>query len=181
MPVQIKRYANRKLYNTETSRYITLKGIAALIEEGETVRVVDNESGEDITSIALSQILVDHERNHTASSSVLTEFVHRGGDAIASAFRKRMEDASDGLEEIQKNMRRLVEPGDKHESSRLSDWVAFTPPDFDKVLTRGLERVLSALDLPSRKEIEKLNQNLEQVLEQLESLTTSEDEPPKDD
>ncbi len=52
MPVQIKRYANRKLYNTETSRYITLKGIAALIEEGETVRVVDNETGEDITSIA---------------------------------------------------------------------------------------------------------------------------------
>ncbi len=84
-------------------------------------------------------------------------------------------------------MRRLVDLGDKNdlgdksEPSRLSDWVAFAPPDFDKVLTRGLERVMSALDLPSRKEIEKLNQNLEQVLEQLEALTPGQDEPAEDD
>jgi polyhydroxyalkanoate synthesis repressor PhaR len=51
--VQIKRYANRKLYNTATSRYITLKGIAELIEAGDEVRVVDNETGEDITSVTL--------------------------------------------------------------------------------------------------------------------------------
>ena len=64
--VLIKRYANRKLYNTETSRYITLKGIAELIEQGAEVRVVDNETGEDITSVALSQILVDNERAQRA-------------------------------------------------------------------------------------------------------------------
>ena len=64
MTVLIKRYANRKLYNTRTSRYITLKGIAELIEVGEDIRVIDNESGEDITSITLSQILVDTERSN---------------------------------------------------------------------------------------------------------------------
>ncbi len=45
MAILIKRYANRKLYNTEASRYITLKGIAELLEEGEEVHVVDNETG----------------------------------------------------------------------------------------------------------------------------------------
>jgi len=54
MSVLIKRYANRKLYNTQTSRYITLKGIAELIDAGEDVRVIDNETGEDITNVALS-------------------------------------------------------------------------------------------------------------------------------
>ena len=54
MIVLIKRYANRKLYNTQTSRYITLKGIGELVEVGSEVRVVDNETGEDITSVTLS-------------------------------------------------------------------------------------------------------------------------------
>ena len=64
MAILIKRYANRKLYNTQTSRYITLKGIAELIDDGEKVRVIDNETGEDITSVALSQILVDTVRSN---------------------------------------------------------------------------------------------------------------------
>ena len=62
MPIRIKRYANRKLYNTETSRYITLKGIATLLEDGQEVEVIDNATGEDITGVTLSQILVDTER-----------------------------------------------------------------------------------------------------------------------
>ena len=69
MSVLIKRYANRKLYNTQTSRYITLKGIAELIEADEEVRVIDNETGEDITNVALSQILVDNHRSNSALSA----------------------------------------------------------------------------------------------------------------
>ncbi|MFP6564765.1 MAG: polyhydroxyalkanoate synthesis regulator DNA-binding domain-containing protein, partial [Myxococcota bacterium] len=82
MPTLIKRYANRKLYNTRTSRYITLKGIAELIEVGEDVRVIDNETGEDITNVALSQILVGNERTgSTVSKTLLSELISRGGDA----------------------------------------------------------------------------------------------------
>ena len=51
MPVLIKRYANRKLYNTASSRYITLRGIAELLERGEEVKVLDNETGEDMTAV----------------------------------------------------------------------------------------------------------------------------------
>ena len=80
MTILIKRYANRKLYNTQTSRYITLKGIAELIEANEDVRVIDNETGEDITSVALSQILVDSEREgRTVSRTLLSDLIQRGG------------------------------------------------------------------------------------------------------
>src|SRR2546425_12206522 len=86
--VLIKRYANRKLYNTETSRYITLKGIALLIEQGADVRVVDNETGEDITSVALSQILVDNERAQRAGPrGLLSDLIPRGGDALYGALK----------------------------------------------------------------------------------------------
>ena len=78
MAVLIKRYENRKLYNTQTSRYITLKGISELLEDDEEVQVIDNESGEDITSVTLSQILVDTERsNRAVPGNLLSELVQR--------------------------------------------------------------------------------------------------------
>ena len=89
MSILIKRYANRKLYNTKSSRYITLKGIAELLDEGEEVRVIDNETGDDITSIALSQILVDSKRsNSPPPSSLLSQIMERGGDALYDALKK---------------------------------------------------------------------------------------------
>lgn len=165
MAVLIKRYANRKLYNTRTSRYITLKGIAELLEEGEEVRVIDNESGEDITSVTLSQILVDTERaNRAVPGSLLSELVHRGGDALYGALRRGVGDASEGIEEIQKNMRRLLGGRERR------DWIAFTPPDLDQMVQRTIERVLGALDLPRRSDLEALHARLDRVMEALESL-----------
>jgi polyhydroxyalkanoate synthesis repressor PhaR len=109
MTTLIKRYSNRKLYNTETSRYITLKGIAELIEHGDEVRVIDNETGEDITSIALSQILVDSERSQRAvPGSVLSDLIQKGGDALYGALRRGVEDASDGIGDLQRNVRRAI-------------------------------------------------------------------------
>ncbi|TDJ12465.1 MAG: transcriptional regulator, partial [Deltaproteobacteria bacterium] len=94
MTVLIKRYANRKLYNTQTSRYITLKGISELIEAGEEIRVIDNETGEDITKVSLSQILLDSERaGRQVPKSLLTDLFQRGGDALYGALRKSAQDA----------------------------------------------------------------------------------------
>jgi len=170
MAVLIKRYANRKLYNTQTSRYITLKGIAELLEEDEEVQVIDNESGEDITSVTLSQILVDTERsNRAVPGNLLSELVQRGGDALYGALRRSMGDASDGLEDFQKNMRRLLGNKDR-EDGDTRDWIAFTPPDMDRVVQRTIERVFNALDLPRRSDIEALNQRLDRVVDAIESL-----------
>ena len=177
MATLIKRYANRKLYNTETSRYITLKGIAELIEGGEEVRVVDNETGEDITSIALSQILVDNERSKgSASGSVLTELISRGGDVLYNALRRGVGDAQEGIEEIQKNVRRLVQ---RDGESPLGDWIAYSAPDIEKVVQRAVERVLKVLDLPRRSDLDALNANLDRVARALENLGATRAETPR--
>ena len=164
--VLIKRYANRKLYNTATSRYITLKGIAELIEAGEAVRVIDNESGEDITSVTLSQILVDTERSsRRVPGTVLTDLIQRSGDALYSALKRGVGPASEGFDEIQRNVRKLL----SREGAMRREWIAFASPDLDRIVQRAVERVLRALDLPTRHDLEALEQRLDHLSELLGS------------
>ena len=61
MPI-IKRYPNRKLYDTEAKRYVTLETITQMIHEGQEVQVVDHETGEDLTNLTLSQIIFEQEK-----------------------------------------------------------------------------------------------------------------------
>jgi polyhydroxyalkanoate synthesis repressor PhaR len=174
MSVLIKRYANRKLYNTQTSRYITLKGIAELIEAGEEVRVIDNETGEDITSVALSQILVDHERSNTnASQTLLSGLISRGGDALYEALRRGVGDASEGIGGLQDNLRRLIKDRER-DASKLGEWIAVSTPDFDNIVQNAMERVFKMLDLPRRGDIDALNANLQRVAKAVESLQRAE-------
>ncbi|MDJ0851441.1 MAG: polyhydroxyalkanoate synthesis regulator DNA-binding domain-containing protein [Myxococcota bacterium] len=168
MTILIKRYANRKLYNTQSSRYITLKGISELMENGEEVRVIDNETGEDITSVALSQILVDSEREgRQVPKSLLTDLFQRGGDALYGALRRGVGDARDEIEELRQGVRRIVR-GEERE--RLSDWLSEATPDFDHMVQNAVERVFKALDLPRRSDIDALNENLRRVAEAVERL-----------
>lgn len=60
-PLLIKRYASRRLYNTETSDYVTLEDIAAFIRDGREVQIVDLKSGDDLTRQYLLQIIAEHE------------------------------------------------------------------------------------------------------------------------
>ena len=177
MPVLIKRYANRKLYNTQTSRYITLKGIAELLEGGEDVRVIDNESGEDITSITLSQILVDTERSHRAMpGSLISGIFQRGGDVLYEALTRGVDDASERIEDFQRTMRRLlrVRHGDADlgdEANGLDDGPRLDgrpfAPDLDQLVQRTIERVLKALDVPRRSDIDAVNARLDRLIEAL--------------
>ncbi len=174
MSVLIKRYANRKLYNTQASRYITLKGIAELIDAGEDVRVIDNETGEDITGVALSQILVDHERANTAGSpTLLSGLISRGGDALYGALRRGVGDASEGIGELQNSLRRIIKDRE-NDTGKLGEWIAVATPDFDRVVQGAMERVFKVLDLPRRGDIEALNENLQRVAKAVETLQSAE-------
>ncbi|MCS5637516.1 MAG: hypothetical protein NZ990_13425 [Myxococcota bacterium] len=186
MAILIKRYANRKLYNTHTSRYITLKGIAQLLDAGEEVRVIDKETGEDITSVALSQILVDSERSHTQPpDTLLSQILGRGGDALYDALRKGVDDASEGIGDFQERVRRMVgapqnpgEPGPDAQGDSGTQGregpgrqgFFHTPPELDAVVHNAVERVFRLLDLPRRADVESLNQNLERVAGAVEAL-----------
>src|SRR5215218_6077356 len=82
----IKKYANRKLYHTNRKQYITLEGIAALIQAGEPVQVTDNETGADITASILAQVAVQ-ARGGRLPTQVLTGLIEAGGDTLAGVRR----------------------------------------------------------------------------------------------
>ncbi len=70
-PRLIKRYANRKLYDTQDSRYVTLQQIAEMVGRGEDVKIIDNKSKEDLTNVTLAQILAQivHEEEKQGEGS----------------------------------------------------------------------------------------------------------------
>ena len=76
-PLLIKRYASRRLYNTETSDYVTLEDIAAFIRQGRDVQIVDLKSGDDLTRQYLLQIIAEHEAKgeNVLPTDVLTSLV----------------------------------------------------------------------------------------------------------
>ncbi len=89
--VLIKRYANRKLYNTNDSCYITLHEIAKMIKAGEEVKIIDYKTSEDITSVTLAQIVFEEEKLHKKlSTSTLVEIIASGGEAIQDFFSRTM-------------------------------------------------------------------------------------------
>ena len=80
----IKRYANRKLYDTQRSRYVTLEQIADMIRSGEDVKIVDNNSKEDLTSVTLAQIIFEEEkkRNSFLPLAAMRGIIQSGGESL---------------------------------------------------------------------------------------------------
>ena len=180
MTVLIKRYANRKLYNTDTSRYITLRGIADLIDQGIEVRVIDNESGEDITSVTLSQVLVEGERsNRAVPRTLLSDLIQRSGDVLYGALKRGVGDASEGWDEFQRNVRRVIRAREE-DGQRIRETISDARHDFAGLVQNAVERVFRALDLPRRSDIEALSENLERVAKALERLEARPGASPRD-
>src|SRR5690606_31820551 len=83
----IKRYQNRKLYDTHESSYVTLDEIAKMIRNGEDLRVIDNKTKNDITSSTLTQLLYESERKSKTQPSVsLLKEIIRHGDGSFSGY-----------------------------------------------------------------------------------------------
>lgn len=82
--ILIKRYSNRKLYNTTVKKYITLDELANLIRNGADIQVIDNDSGEDLTSITLTQIILETEKKHQSGlpNSIFAEIIKSRADEI---------------------------------------------------------------------------------------------------
>ena len=90
-PKVIKRYTNRKLYDTVESRYVTLDEIAQMIKGGAEVKIIDNRSKEDLTSVTLAQIIFEEEKKRSQMPlGVLREIIRHGGDAVAGFYNEKV-------------------------------------------------------------------------------------------
>lgn len=184
MPV-IKRYPNRKLYDTEAKRYITLDGIAELIRDGAEVQVVDHTTDEDLTAVTLTQIIFEQEKRNSGflPKSVLTGLVRAGGDTL-NTLRRNLNSPLELLkhvdEEIEKRLQTLVEQGEmaREDAITLSEKLIAAGHEKSKELFSGqqrLERLLNVRGVPSREEVEELTSQIESLSAKIDSLIDEKD------
>ena len=109
-PLLIKRYASRRLYNTETSDYVTLEDIAGFIRAGREVQIVDLKSGDDLTRQYLLQIIAEHESRgeNVLPIDVLTDLVRSymvpGGSVVPQFLQASFDMLRDGQSKMMENM-----------------------------------------------------------------------------
>jgi polyhydroxyalkanoate synthesis repressor PhaR len=139
----IKRYANRKLYDTEHSRYVTLDQISEMIRHGDDVKIVDNKTKEDLTTVTLAQIIFEEEKKQRSflPLAAMRNIIQSGGEWFAEAQRrvqsilpgKRKDDgtlAEDPAEDP-------IEPSDenalkKRSLASLREWVEHSRARLDE-------------------------------------------------
>jgi|SRR5690606_19556679 len=105
-PLLIKRYASRRLYNTETSDYVTLEDIAAFIRDGREVKIVDLKSGDDLTRQYLLQIIAEHESRgeNVLPIDVLTDLVRSYASSTNSVVPQFLAASFEMLRESQSKL-----------------------------------------------------------------------------
>jgi polyhydroxyalkanoate synthesis repressor PhaR len=106
-PVIIKKYANRRLYDTESSAYITLERLAQMVRQKRDFKVVDAKSGEDITRSVLAQIIMDEEARGAEMLPVnfLRQLIGMYGDQMQGIVPQYLEASLDALQRNQSQLR----------------------------------------------------------------------------
>ncbi len=110
-PTTIKKYANRRLYNTGTSTYVTLEDLAAMVKEGEDFLVYDAKTGDDITRTVLTQIIFEQENKagqNLLPTTFLRQLIRFYGDSMQMVVPKFLEQSIDTLTKEQEKFRKQL-------------------------------------------------------------------------
>jgi PHB/PHA accumulation regulator DNA-binding domain/Poly(hydroxyalcanoate) granule associated protein (phasin) len=146
----IKKYANRKLYDTQTSRYITLEGISRLVREGHDIQVVDRDTGRDLTPLILSQSVVSEEKLGDGDGS---ETLQDRGQALFDYVRRTLSGPA----------------------AMVSSRVERGRSELEDLVDVAVERALTRLSIPTRRDLEALNARIDE----LEALIASQGPQPQ--
>lgn len=145
----IKKYANRKLYDTRTSRYITLDGISELVRQGHEIEVVERETGRDLTPLILSQVVVGEEKRGRLSlaGGVSEELIGQGA-ALLDYVR-----------------RSLNVP-----ASLVQSEVGRRRSDLEAIVDEGIERALHRLSIPTHRDLDRLSRRLDRLAARVDDI-----------
>ena len=197
-PVTVKKYANRRLYNTDTSTYVTLEDLAGMVKRGEDFVVFDAKSGDEITRSVLAQIIFDQEGKSGQSLlpiAFLRQLIRFYGDSMQMLVPSYLEFTLDKLTNDQHNFREQIEsafgakmmPGQAMRSQifdQLEDQTRKNMKMFSQALSMfnpftgalataadlNPEPLLPAPAAPD--DIEKIKRDMEDMQKRLERLAT---------
>ena len=177
-PKVIKRYTNRKLYDTVESRYVTLDEIAEMIKAGGEVKVIDNRSKDDLTAVTLAQIIFEEEKKSSRTSMKTLLGLIRQGSEVAQQMvgdaggdlRERVDAVRHAAEQrVQNLLARGQQTGEK-----ARELVSASQEALAGLQRRIDERVRSAAE--GIQNLPELRRQLDDIAKRIESLEKKLDE-----
>lgn len=175
MPI-IKRYTNRKLYDTHAKRYVTLFDLADMIRQGDDITVLDHGSGEDITSQIQAQIIFEQERQAGSGlpNTVLTNIIQASNQTIKQLRTTLLPlDLTARLDsEIERRMMVLIERGDvsKKQGTQILEKLLSVHPEPLSPEELKIERALEKRGTPTRTQVQELAQQVAKLTRELETM-----------
>jgi len=176
----IKKYPNRKFYDTQDKRYVSLKGIASLVREGEDIHVVDNETGDDITGLVLSQILREQERQGSFLPQVLLSALIRRGagglNNLKGSFQASLSALQALEDEVRESIDTMAQRGEisMTEAQELREELLRAArrrqTAMEERILQEIEASLTRLGMPTRSDLKRLRSRLGELETKLDSL-----------
>ena len=181
----VKRYSNRKLYDTRESRYVTLLQIAEMVRAGEEVQIIDNATKDDLTEVTLAQIIYEEQKQHSRSVPLQTlrDLIHQRGEKLMTQLREGPLGRLLPNGEIDKGEGQPVSEVDEHstyggtpakDDAAKKGILDQSREALEALQTRIDERVRSALTSFSpfqqlQAEVSRLRERIEELEQKLES------------
>lgn len=168
-PRVIKRYANRKLYDTAESRYIKLDEIAAMIKAGEDIQIIDNKTKADLTAVTMAQILVEEEKQQrrTGGLNSLRSLIQQSGALISRVG----EPVGQMRATVEESVTRLIKSGEERAAltrESVQGWL--------ETNTAALEELQQRIDDRARQAVAGLDpfsgarRQLDEIIERIERI-----------
>jgi polyhydroxyalkanoate synthesis repressor PhaR len=204
----IKRYANRKLYDTQHSRYVTLEQISEMIRNGDDVKIIDNKSKEDLTTVTLAQIIFEEEKKQRSflPLQAMRNIIQHGGESFAQFVtqaqrrvtdilpRKKHEDGEEGEDgepilveddETYGGAPRRVKEG-QGSLREFREWVQQsqrTIEDWQKKVDGRIRNVVEGITpfAGLQKDVKTLAARIAELEEKLAELAEEHEQPARDD
>jgi len=178
----IKKYSNRKLYDTKDKQYITMDKIADLIKAGDEVMIIDNKTGEDLTAKLVSQLIGREEKDSDKAlpSSVLMQMLRKGrytlfgyGRKYLSLWQSAFTMSKDEIEKLINSLVRNKEISESEGRNLKKEIVAYTGNLKSWILENIDQRVtdgLAMMNLASMDQVKALKEQVDELLKKVESL-----------
>ncbi len=171
-PLLIKRYASRRLYNTETSDYVTLEDIAGFIRDGREVQIIDLKTGDDLTRQYLLQIIAEHESRgeNVLPVNVLNDLVRSYMVPGGGMMPQFLQSSFDMLRESQAKMVENMNAMNPMSQIPGFDAMQAQQQAFLKAMTGGLSGNWSSSSDAESEEKSESNEDLDDIKKQLAEL-----------
>jgi len=182
---KIKKYVNRKMYDTTDKKYVSLEQVARLIKSGEEVSIIDNKTGEDLPAAIVSRLIGrdKKEKRSVVSPRIMMQLLRRGGDTLTDYAKKYTSLWQSALtmaeDEVDKVVGALVNDKalSRAEGSRLKKEITGYTDSLKSWIGERVDRrmneALSAMNLASRDQVEVLNAKIEKLSKEVARLKKS--------